>query len=243
MAHRAGFAALAGLVPVAAAGAQIFNFDSLVHGEIITNQFEPALSITALNPNRSFDIAAAFDTAFMGPTNDPDLQGPPWSGGNLAISNTETQLGRAIIIAENNIGAGDGILDFPDDEARRPAGWLDLVFATPIPMFGFDFIDIQGAIEETTRLDFYSGGGVVGTLQLTNLNNPASVVYDPTIVFGNNTANRVQPVLASRFNVAGFDRVVINVGGSSAYDNFVVPAPASVATLAFAGLATTRRRR
>lgn len=243
MAHMAGLAALAGLIPAAAVGAQIFDFDTLVHGEIITNQFEPALSITALNPNRSFDIAAAFDTAFIGPTNDPDLQGPPWAGGNLAVSSTETQLGRAIIIAENNIGAGDGILDFPDDEGRRPAGTLTFVFASQIPRFGFDFIDIEGRVEETTRLDFYSGGGVVGSLQLTNLNNPASIVYDPTIAFGNNHANRVQPVLASRFNVAGFDKVVINVGGSSAWDNLVVPAPTSAAVLGLAGLATARRRR
>lgn len=225
------------------ATAQVFNFDTLVHGEIVTNQFEPALTITASNPNRPFDIVAGFDTAFMGSTSDPDLLGPPWAGGNLAISATEVALGRVLILAENNDGDGDGVLDDPDDEAARPAGSLDLAFDTPIGVFGMDIIDIQGAIETTTTIDFYAGGGIVGTVALSDLTDSNSVYFDPSITFGDNTANRMSPISASDFGASAFERVVINIGGSSAYDNFVVPAPSSAALLGLAGLATARRRR
>ena len=57
------FIGAAGVVCVALpASAQVYDFNTLVHGEIITNQFEPALSITGTNPNRAFDIIAGFDT-------------------------------------------------------------------------------------------------------------------------------------------------------------------------------------
>ncbi|MEM8757826.1 MAG: hypothetical protein AAGF47_08600, partial [Planctomycetota bacterium] len=206
------------------AHAQVFSFDSLVHGEIVTNQFEPALTITASNPNRPFDIVAGFDTGFMGSTTDPDLLGPPWSGGTLAVSDTAVDIGTVLILAENDDDAdNDGILDDPDDEARRPSGTMDLVFAEPISVFGMDIIDIQGDIEETTTVDFFAGGSLLGTLRMSDLTDPGSPYFDPTISFGNNTANRLSPISATDFGVAAFDRVVLNIGGSSAYDTFVVP--------------------
>ncbi|MEL6499625.1 MAG: hypothetical protein AAF937_11660 [Planctomycetota bacterium] len=229
----------------AAAGcsvAQTFDFDTLAHGEIITNQFEPALTITGQNFARSFDIVAGFDTQTMGGS-DPDLQGPPWSGGNLAVSATEVAIGTALILAENDLDANaDGILDDPDDEGARPAGLIDLGFASPIPVFGLDIVDIEGVVEENSNLQFFVGGSLVGTVDFTDFTDNSSPYFDPTVSFGNNSANRITPIAATDFGVLGFDRVVINVGGSSAYDTFVVPAPATAAVLSIAGLGLRRRR-
>ncbi|MEL6797916.1 MAG: PEP-CTERM sorting domain-containing protein [Planctomycetota bacterium] len=233
----------AGVSCAGTSAAQTFTFDSIAHGEILTNQFAPAMTMSGQNFNRSFDILAGFDTNAMG-TSDPDLQGPPWSAGNLAISDTETNLGTAVILAENDLDAnGDGILDDPDDEGRRPAGLMDLGFASPIPVFGLDIIDIEGRVREFSSLDFFAGGLLVGSVAFEDFEDPASPYFDPSVVFGNNTANRISPIAATDFGVAGFDRVVINIGGSSAYDTFVVPAPASAALLGLGGLAAARRRR
>ncbi|MEL6499624.1 MAG: hypothetical protein AAF937_11655 [Planctomycetota bacterium] len=238
------YAALAAGVSCAgSAAAQTFTFDAIAHGEIVSNQFAPAMTIAGQNFHRSFDIVAGFDTGMTG-TSDPDLQGPPWSGGNLAISDTETALGTAIILAENDLDAnGDGILDDPDDEGKRPAGLIDLGFASPIPVFGLDIIDIEGRVREFSSLEFFSGGALVGTVAFEDFEDPSSPYFDASVVFGNNTANRISPIAATDFGVLGFDRVVINVGGSSAYDTFVVPAPASAAVLGLSGLAAARRRR
>jgi len=226
------------------ASGQVYDFNTLVHGEIIANQFEPALTITGTNPNRSFDIIAGFDTQFLGSTADPDLQGPPWSGGNMAISDTSIAIGTALIIAQNNRDIdGDGVLDAPNDEGSRPAGTIDLSFATPIPFFGLDIVDIEGQVRELSFLEFFSGGVLLGTVPFADFETPGSLYYDPTVEFGDHYANRIQPIAASDFMVSGFDRVVINVGGSSAYDTFVVPAPASGLLLIAAGSLVSRRRR
>ena len=248
----AAAAAIAVIAPLAGAGpTTTFDFETLVHGEIVTNQFAPLLTISAINPNRPHDIAAAFDTSLIG-TADPDLEGPPWAGGNLAISDTETQLGRALIIAENNVGAGDGILDNPDDEGSRPAGQLIFDFAGKVTLFGFDVVDIEGNVMEFSRLEFFNDGVSVATVGFDEFTNNASMFYDASVVFGDNTANRISPITAGALAQAGFgdavngfDRVIIHAGGSSAYDNIVIPAPSGL--LALAGgwlmLAPTRRRR
>lgn len=224
----------------AGAQAQTINFNTLLHGEIVTSQFSPLLTVSAINPNRAFDIAAAFDTSLMG-TSDPDLEGPPWSGGNLAISNTKVHLGMALIIAENDTDADfDGILDDPDDEGSRPAGQLIFDFDQAYAVFGFDVIDIEGVVEESSSLEFYLGGALVETIDFTEFTNNASSHFDASIVFGNNHANRVSPIDVA----GGFDRVVINVGGSAAFDNITIPAAPTGALVALgAPLAARRRRR
>lgn len=221
----------------ATAHAQVYTFETLAHGEIITNQFQPALTITTDNFTGP-DIVAAFDTTMMG-TADPDLQGPPWAAGNLAPN---TILGKALIIAENGTDANnDGILDNPDDEASRPAGIITLTFANAIDRFGFDVIDIEGNLQESSSLDFYLAGNFLATITFAEFLDGGT--FDRDAVYGNNSANRIAPITAAEIGAVAFDEVIINVGGSSAYDNFVVPAP-STTTLTLVGLlATTRRRR
>lgn len=242
----AAFAALPGVC--AASVTTQFTFDSLVHGEILDGQFEPALSVTGVNPNRPFDLIAGFDTTLTG-TADPDLEGPPpgaWDGGNLAPTEI---LNRVLIIAENNTGAGDGILDNPDDEASRPnAGTISLQFGGTVDSFGFDVIDIEGALVEQSSLDFYAFGVLVTTVSFADFVDNSSSFFQTGVDFGDNHANRISPLTALQLG-GTFDRVDINFGGSAAIDNvivtsdFPIPAPTTAAALGVAGMLAGRRRR
>ena len=226
------------------AAADVLNFDALSHGQMITPLLfaDANVFIEAVNFQLPGAMPIAFDTLRIH-TADPDLTGPPWGGGNLPA---DTVLGNVIIVPENLIDAdNDGIVDDPDDEGARPAGDLTFRFGDSIQSFGFDVVDIEGVVQERTSIDFFSGGLLVGTLDFQELTDPQSGFYDPTIDFGNNSINRVSPVLASDFGAAGFDRVVIHLGGSGAFDNIVttIPAPTSGALLVLSGLVASRRRR
>lgn len=223
----------------AAGSAASIGFDSLAHGTVVTTQFAPTLTISAVNPNRAHDIAAIFDTTQVG-TSDPDLEGPPnfnWAGGNLAPN---TVLGSALIIQENSTGCfPDLVCDDPDDEGSRPAGDLIFDFGNVVMTeFGFDIVDVEGMVENG-RLNFLSGGVSVAVVPfnvfVTNNGNP---FYDPTVSFGNQTANRMSALTASDLNtfagggVTGFDEVRVMLGGSAAVDNIsFVPEPSSMTLL------------
>lgn len=239
--HRVFTAAVLVLAGSAGAQATIITFEGQPHGQILSNQFASLglTSITANNPHRSFDLAAIFDTTRTG-TADPDLE-DPWDGGNIPANRI---LRNAVIIAENNVGAGDGILDNPDDEGNRPAGSLSFQFSRPLVFFGFDVIDIEGVILEASSLSFFLGGTNVGNVSFTQfVTNDGNPYYDPTVVFGNNSANSIRPITAASLGASGFDRVVLNLGGSGAIDNLVIPAPSVGVFAALGGVLAVRRRR
>jgi hypothetical protein len=241
---RAGSAA-ALLAFAGVAHADIIAFDGLAHGRIIDSATfaDAGMLIEATSFRLPTVKPIVFDTQFIS-TADPDLNGPPWAGGNLPIN---TVLGGVLIIPESMTDANnDGIVDRPDDEGRRSAGTLAFSFAKPVTSFGLDVVDIEGVVQERTRIDLLSDGVLIGSLDFAELTDPGSRFYDPTIVFGNNTINRVAPVLAADFQAASFNRVIIHVGGSGAFDNLVttqIPAPAPAALLALAAGAAARRRR
>ena len=232
------------VVLAAAAGsahAVVIDFNTLQHGEIVNTQFVgQGLTISAVNPNRAHDLAIIFDANETN-TADPDLEGPPWAGGNLAPG---TDLMKMLIIAENNNGAGDGVVDTPDDEGMRPAGDLIFEFATRQTHFGFDVVDIEGVIESSS-VEFFANGNSVGTVLFSQFTS-AGTFFDASVVFGDNFANRIQPINIADVNAqaGAFDKVVIHMGGSGAVDNInYVPTPGSMALLGLGGIAALRRRR
>lgn len=232
MIRTAALVALAGASTLASA--QTLDFSGLVHGEIVSNQFA-GVTISAVNPNRSFDIAAAFDTTMTG-TADPDLE-DPFETGNI---DGNMMLGNVLILQENDIDADfDGILDSPDDEGTRPAGQLIFDFDTSIQSLGFDLVDLEGAISETSSIEFFLSGSSVLSIDFSQFE--AGGAFDMGAVYGNNFLNRIDMINVS----GGFDRAVFNLGGSAAIDNvvYVVPAPGSVALLGLGGLVAGRRRR
>ncbi len=223
------------------ATAATIDFDDLAVGEFVTDQYlaSHGVSIEATNPNRSHDAAITFDSQ-SGTFPDFDLQGPDWAGGNLAAS--QTVLGNLLIIAQNIRDLdNDGLVDVPNDEGRRPGGFIAFAFSNPIVSFGLDLIDIE-LPQESGSLDFYAAGLLLGSLTFEQL-----ALLDPTIVFGDNTANRVSPILASTFQSDFFDKVIVNLGGSGALDNITfaqqVPEPGLVLLLGAGLLAAARRVR
>jgi hypothetical protein len=228
----AAIVALAG-----SAHAETITFNELEHGRIVNNQYTSiGVTISANNFARPFDLAVAFDTTRTN-TADPDLQ-DPWAMGNLP---SNTNLGKVLIIQENNTGIGDGIANNPDDEGSRPAGELIFNFSRPMTKFGTDIVDIENEVAETGGLKFYRNNNLLAYVTWAMFRNPASSYYDSTIVLGDNSANRLSPILASRFGVDGFDKVVVKMGGSGGVDNIVIPAPSTA--LLLAGLVGLRRRR
>jgi hypothetical protein len=219
------------------------SFDSQQHGEIITNQFlaSEGFLVSANNLARPFDLAIVFDTNRTG-TADPDLEGPPWSGGNLPLN---TQLGNALILAENNtdVVAPFGFIDSPDDEGTRPAGDLIFQYNRQITSFGFDIVDVEGVMDENGRVTFFRDNVQQAQVNFSQLVTPGTF-FDPTIAFGDHSINRIRPFTAAQLGTTSFDRVVVRLGGSGALDNIVVPEPAvSAAMVLGAVMLVTRHRR
>lgn len=236
--------AIAGLGVILSAEAEPLqtSFEALAHGEIIDNQFaDVGMSISAENFEYSGAKPVAFNSRLRG-TADPDLEGPDWSKGNIPSG---TDLGNLIIITENLTDAdGDGLVDNPDDEGNRPAGQLAFQFDDVMTGFGFDVVDMEGPVREMSSLEFLLFGELQAVVDFNEFVTPGSPFYDPTVRFGNHSANRISVITAEALGISGFTSVVINVGGSGAYDNIVVvPTPGAPLVLAGLGLAIARRRR
>lgn len=258
-------AALWSAPPASAAGATVIDFEKqpngkpLPHGAKLYSGFPyKASNDVTISAANSYvdapDLLAIFDTRQRN-TRDPDLEFPYTGGGNLATVN----LGNIGIIPENNVDANkDGILDLPDDLGRRPAGQVRFLFNKPINSFGFDVVDMElREAELPSQLIFQKKTGTnkyteVGRISFKEFKTPTSKYYDPTIKFGDHTANRIKPITAAQLGkgVTQFDRVLFNLGGSGGLDNvtftFVgaVPEPATgLAALAGAALLFPRRRR
>lgn len=242
------FSLVAAFAAASTANAGVLDFDGFAHGQIMTNQLQASdgVTISAVNPHRSFDIAAIFNTQFAGPTPDPDLVGPTWAGGNLAPN---TVLGNALILATNNALSAPGILAVPNDEGNRPAGELILDFDTPQTSIGFDLIDVESITAEDGMVMFYLDGILLDSVAFDEF-VMAGQFFDPTVSFGDNSANRISPISIGDLNpmtrgtAAGFDRVVFALGGSGAIDTITyVPEPTTLSLVALGGIALVRRRR
>ena len=135
----------------------------------------------------------------------------------------------------------------PDDEGRRPAGTITFGFLNPITEFGADLIDVEHS-EHSGAFTFRFEGEDVGTVLFSDLTDPLSEHFQPSVDFGDNFANRIAPIQAADLvgdragGKAYFDEVEVLFNGSGAIDN-LVPAPSAAALFALAGLGAARRRR
>ncbi len=220
---------------------ETIDFGGLVHGEIVSTQLQGSHGVTidARNYSRSFDLAVAFDTHRTG-TRDDDLE-DPWSMGNLV---GHTNLGNALILQENNYGIGDGVADRPDDEGSRPAGWIRFSFDEVKTGIGFDILDLESATAEASSLKLYLDGSLVASIDFMDFVDAGADLYDPTVVYGNNSANRIGIISADDLGIEGFDTAKFKLGGSMAIDTIkTVPAPGTFALLGLGGACVARRRR
>jgi hypothetical protein len=209
--------------------ADLITFDTLAHGQVVDSEFfaSDGLTISAINVGGGPDLAVAFDSLSTG-NSDDDLEGPPWASGNLA---PRTTLGMMLIVQEHGFNDGGFISTEPDDEGSNPAGSIFFDFATPLDSIGFDLIDVEGdgefgdfdGTEAGFFATFFSGGSALTTVSFGDL-----PTRDASVVYGNNSANRITPFTIAELGITPFDRVEINFGGSAAIDNLnftKVPAP------------------
>ncbi|BAM04661.1 hypothetical protein [Phycisphaera mikurensis] len=231
--------AVAGL-PAAAA---TIDFDDIEAGSSLSD-LGGGVTVTAFNASDDAPgSAVAYD--FDG---HPELayggqQAPFDGGGNVAAG---TDLGNGIAI--------QGPDAFRILEFRRPAGHLRFDFAEPIGAFGFTVVDVEGPSEFTTDTGYFvaafSGGEEVLRVDFADLVTPGSAHFDPSVAFGNNTANRIAAFSAELAGAASFDSAIVALGGSGVVDEVVTteaavvptPAAAGAGLVVLAGLAARRRR-
>ena len=224
--------------------ADLIDFDSLQVGEIVNEQFAGmGVHIEVINDRHtSINLGIIFDS-FGSSGHDRDLEGPPWSRGN-ASSDVFANL---LIIAENDEDDNnDGLIDDPDDEAG--GGSIIFRFDIPIIEFGFSLIDIENSEHgHGASVMFFNDEVFVGMVDFSDLVDSGSAFFDPTIVFGNNSANHIQPIsFFNGINPLEFNEARFFLEGSGAVDNIfftAIPAPGPLAPLLFSLLAAVRRRR
>lgn len=247
----AALACAAGIaLGASSANAETIDFNNLLHGEIVTNQYflSHGLTISGVNYDGP-DAVVAFDSNRTG-TPDPDLQGKNWSTGNIASG---TDMGKMLILPENVKDLNNnGRVDVPDDEGSRPAGYFTFTWDAPISLFGVSVIDIEGVTERTPGghlIDFYMDLVKVGSVGFDDLLDNSSSFYDATIKFGDHSANTISPITASAIGATQFNRVVLHMGGSGAVDNLVfekfttIPEPASLGLLGMGAMMLVCRPR
>lgn len=224
----------------------VIDFEGLSNGEVVTDQLlaTHGVVISAVNFTRSHDLAVVFDTTVPS-TADPDLNGPPWNGGNIPNEN----LGKVLILSEKD-ETSPGFSLPPDDEGSRPAGDLILTFDTPFTSVGFDRVDIDSATAEAGSIEFLSGGVSIATIGWEEFTDPMSPFFDPTIEYLDDSANRVAPIDIAALGGSGIaDQIIFHLGGSGGIDNIrvtpAVPEPGAAVVFGFGILATSRwgRRR
>jgi len=135
--------------------------DEPVAGQIIHDEW--LLAGVRVSADSAFggspDLAIVFDSGEV-TGGDTDLATPGYGPGN------DTALGNLLILAENDIGAEDGFVDDPDDDAGGGVIAFEFLFG-PAKVCSITLVDIDDALP--TELRFHHTGGGMETIPVPNL--------------------------------------------------------------------------
>ena len=142
--------------------------------------------------------------------------------------------------------SGNSYIAYRNLEAKD----FTLKFGEAMGSLGFDLIDIDGTSEYNAisgYVQFYRNSRAVAQVGYGQFVDPGSIWFDRTVVYGNRSANRIQPMTASKLGISSFDKVVFSMGGSGAIDSITfspVPEPTAAGlVLGAVGTLSLRRRR
>ena len=236
----------------AASAATVIDFNGIATGTTVTTQVS-GLTVSASSPYAdspeqvfAWDFNGSPQFEFAG-------QQAPFTSGNA----TGRDLGQGLALrGPEGVLTGFGVLPtaIPTPlEKRRPAGTINLAFGYELDSFGFTIVDVEGPEEFETNtgffIDFLSDGVDVGSFDFASfVTDDDSMVYDPSIQFGDRSANQIQPITAAMLGVDSFDEVRISLGGSAVLaqvtvNPVAVPTPsAALAGLGLLGAGALRRR-
>ena len=224
------------------------TFNSYSTGQKIDTEYvgEYGITISARNTAGGPNVATLYNSGATTGT-DSNLMAP-FDRGNLAGK----ALSKLLVIAANDTDAnGDGKIDKPDDAG---SGSLIFDFARPVMCFGFDLVNISGITptsgDKGYSVEFFDGSRKLGEVGFDEFITRGTPFYDSTIAYGVNSANRVQPILATKFTGGTqYTRAIVNLGGAGAIDDVnwkdiaPVPEPSSLGLFALATPALLARRR
>lgn len=190
----------------------------LLPGQIIDHELAAiGVHISAHNNHRRHpDLAIIFDSA--NPTGgDHDLLTP---NPDLHPSNT-IAYGNVLILAENDRDRNrDGLIDNPDDEGRRPAGYIHFDLDNTYSAADFALIDIE---ETGGFIEFFRNDQNAGIANIPSTGDGGIV----NLAFAN----------------SDFDAFRVNLAGSGAIAQVnLIPEPASLALILLGLTSLTRRR-
>jgi len=257
-------AALLVTASASAGWSQEIDLNQYAHGTILNGMDLGMVTVDGNNFHNRYDHVVVFDTTQRG-TRDPDLQGPnagngSWARGNL--SKAGDVLGNILILQEVDrrfagyTDASQTAVNRPDDEGRRRggtnpgAGEITFDFNRGVQSFGFTLVDVEENGEfnnETGHFALFSDGSNSVKVAFADLIDSNSIYYDPSIQFGDNSANRIEALTAAELGLKEIKSATINLGGSGGVGEVNVkgvPSPtAALAGAALIGVLLTRRNR
>jgi len=238
------------------------DLNQYTHGTILNGLDLGSVTVDGDNFHNNIDHVVVFDTA-QRRTRDSDLEGPNASDGRWATGNLKQSrdtLGNILILQEVDrhfAGYTDGsktVVKRPDDEGRRSggthpgAGEITFNFDKPIDSFGFTLIDVEETGEFNNQTGFFamfSDGNKTAKVSFADLIDANSIYYDPSIKFGDNSANRIAALTAAELGLERIQSATINFGGSGGVGELRVtgvPSPtAAIAGIALMGVLLGRR--
>ncbi len=230
--------ALLGLLTLTSPSAALttLDFSGLPNGSTVTTPIN-GVTLTATSPNQ--DASDRVRVVQYTQSTRPADEGHrvPFNHGNIA---NPDDLGYGLVLAG---------LPGRFFETRADPGSIALDFATPITALSFAVADHEMDLDDIsdTFIQLYNRGEQVAALSDDAFVTRGSGVFDPSIRFGINTANRIAPLTSAQFGADSFDRAVITLSGSASIADIryePVPTPtAALAGLTLMSLTMLRRRR